>query len=956
MPEPIATAFVELRPDAAGFRGQADAEIKQALAASGDLGASVRKLGQTDISATFTPFTAGATAAVAEVETLRAAVAEIPSAIPATVGGIAGLGSAATEIKAVTAEAGALTVAAAGTVAGLAAIDREGTQVASGLKSVSSQFDDLLARNRAAQAQAKEFLATSRSAGGELEQSVRGIGQTDLASTFAPLETGARSAVAEVGALAAAVAAVPATVGGIGGLDTAGTEIAAVASQANALTAASEGTAAGLAAVGAEGIQTATGLRSVSVQFDDLLARNRAAQAQAAEFLATSRAATLAATEEAGALHATAAAQTELGRARAATPRTPLIPAGGSILPLVALFAGVQALGELSSALRVSGNDATTWEGKLRNAGASILSLDVIGAFKALTNSAHEFGVEEIKLIENSPKLVTALKEIGQGTALAKGQLAALESLTRVPAEAQQRVAEAAFGGNADDQLAALREEGQRLKEQTDEARKVGVGSEGLHVALADLFAKRAAIRAQIQQITGHQQESLLAGLAEAVTDATLNKDVAATERALLNEKAALLGILIPFAASAEERRKFKEQLIGVDRQLEQQQTEIQAEIKRHHDAMISAAVAPTEVVITDATLTGSLQAELFAAGAKADLLKLLIAVETDAATREELKNELIAANQQVETIQGQIAAENQRHADAMKEKRLAAHQALIDSFGLALQRTEIAEQRAVQQESLDGQRKAIKERISILKKEAAALTGGEAAQATLALIAAENSLANLNKDAVRARIAAREQTLRDNVTLAQLDDASTNDDRAQLQRLIAFEKGQAHNLKLSVAERRKHLIDQRQAEKELKDLLGETKKDGASFARLSFEFLKTQQGFASSLASNLLPPTPKVNVGGGTQKPAPTVPSSPEPRPPVGRPSPFAPPAPEPAVGAAALRQAGGTGVSSGQGETLIHLSRETLRAIREGNRSNAHPEAHHSRRVQAASMETGW
>lgn len=776
----------------------------------------------------------------------------------------------------------------------------------------------------------------------QVAASLSKIGTVNLTGTLAPVVAGAKTAVTEVEALTAAVTAVPAALPLAVGLADAGKQIAAVTVEAAALGEGTSASAAGLASVAAESGAATTGLKSVSAEFTDLIARNRAAQAQSESFLVTSRQQTAAALEQAGALKANAGAQGELTAAREAGAGAARIPIAGSILGIAALFAGVQALGQLSAALKVSGNEASSWSGKLRNAGSAILSGDVIGVFKALTHSSHDFSLEELVLIERSPKVASALKEIGLGADVAKSQLKALQGLTQVPAQAQARVAEAQFSGSSADQISALREEGQRLKEQTDQARLVGTGSAGLSAALADLFKQRTTIRNQIQSLIGKQQEGVLSGLAESVTDAQLSGDVSKITQALLNEKAALLGVLIPFAASADIRRKFKEELLSVNKEIESIQADLIAEEKRHHDEMISSFSQFGDELILTLELAGDsdlAQKALEAAlRGRANLLKLLLAVETDRDTRIALLQQLQAVNGQIESIEQQRAQTAKDHAAKVKTAAADAHQSLLDSLGLREQGLENQEALAALSGSVSKQREILQKQIALFKEEAAntELTLSERRTAVAKQIAAEAELKQLNRQATRDRIANLEQTLQDNVTLASFTEKTTVDDANALRRLIAFEKKQAHNQALSVAERRAHLIAQKRAEQDLANLTKQAKTDGASFQKQSFEFLKTQHGFASTIASNLLPPTPNVAVGGGF----------------APRSSPFATPATTSPV--EDLRASGGQGVSRGQGETLITLGRRQLAALQRLNAGVAHPEAAQTRRSQGAVMET--
>lgn len=68
----------------------------------------------------------------------------------------------------------------------------------------------------------------------------------------------------------------------------------------------------------------------------------------------------------------------------------------------IAAVAGYQAIQQLSAALRVSGAEATSTEGKFRNLGASLLQGDVVGGFKALRVEPELAAEQMDKLVRES--------------------------------------------------------------------------------------------------------------------------------------------------------------------------------------------------------------------------------------------------------------------------------------------------------------------------------------------------------------------------------------------------------------------------------------------------------------------------------------------------------------------------------------------------------------------------
>lgn len=802
------------------------------------------------------------------------------------------------------------------------------------------------------------------------------IGKIDLAGTLAPAVAVASTATQEINALAAAVSSVPTTLGSDlgGGLQQAATDTAALGSESLTLS-----------------NSLSTSATAAGTLFQKLETAKAATQGLATATLAQAEASQTAATEENHLFSIRARGTHGQGVG-------PFRIAGAGLAAGVGIFTAVHALNELKTSLEVSGNDALTFRGRMQNLGASLVGGDIVGAFKALANNARSFSLEELKIIEQSPKLLASLKAIGHGGDIQKSQLVALQTLSSPPSRASERVAETAFSGTPKSQISALREEGQRLAEQIKTAREIGKGSDGLNVALEVLFGKRKAVRDQIAALTAKEVANQLAPFEDAIANAKTSGDPGRVLRALQREKTALQAIIVAKESDAQTRKDAQKKLASVNAEIENTQQAIVQQEKDHRQKMIQLALLPSEEAVLNAELGGSKTAEIDALRGRAAELGRLIAKAKDRDERITLKNELISVNSQIESIQQGIVDEAKRHAHEMKQKAQEAHQAVLDSFSLRDLRTQVEQELGVQRQNLQLQRDAINKRIAIFKEEVKTLTGAEQAGAQLALIQAQESLTQLNKTATRDAISKKEQTLKDNVTLAGPEDTgplrrliafekkqarnrklsvaerrthliearndeksllrdqisakeqelkdnvtlagftekTTTDDAAALRKQIAFERTQAHNRKLSRAERRAHLIEERAAERALRDL---QKADAAAFQKMSFEFLNTQQGFAANLAGNLLGST--GGLVGGSSATLPTVAP-----PPItgGR-----------AVDAEVTRGAGGSAPRANQLEMLIHLARQQITQLQLLRGANAHPEARTSRVLSHTGTEVG-
>lgn len=483
--------------------------------------------------------------------------------------------------------------------------------------------------------------------------------------------------------------------------------------------------------------------------------------AQAGKIATSGMQAAAAATrEETVAINQAAAAEENLVRVRSrrASAVGAFRFAGVGLIAGSAIFGLTKAIGDLQNMLVVTGNEAATFQGKLRNTGAALLSGDVVGALKALTNETVTYGHEQLEIINETPRMTAELLEAGRGADLLRSRL---EELAHVGAEPvaqfiQAQIAQARQQNDPRALRAALEKASEQVDEALDEAKElrgpqkelteeiksrreeltevreqlanldsaqadrltfnVQTGQVGtvfdnlkkreqtlvdelnafvqqrdgtlpaFHAAEESLANAKREQEAAIDEAIAAEAESVLAPLAEAVTDAALTGDANRILAALRREAAGLRRVIEGFEGSAEDRKKFKDDLLALNRTIESTQKEIADEAERHRQAMIDARLAPSEEAVIDAELSGA--SVIPALQARANDIQSILATglingkKISRDQRVALKNELKQVNGQIESEQDRIAAETERHKTEMKSKLDAADQAFLDTIG----------------------------------------------------------------------------------------------------------------------------------------------------------------------------------------------------------------------------------------------------------------------------------
>lgn len=317
-------------------------------------------------------------------------------------------------------------------------------------------------------------------------------------------------------------------------------------------------------------------------------------------------------------------------------------------------------------------------------------------------------------------------------------------------------------------------------------------------------------------------------------------------------------------------------------------------------------------------------------------------------ALRRSLRVQAAQAQAQIDALNSQEASDaktaRDKNVQAAKDRAEAAYQ---ERLGIAQANLRLAESTtgtlADDVRAEIGLVKVLNARVASFRKGTA---DRRAAQADLT--DAQNQVKTLRAEEVSNTLAAREDLLKDNLTLAQFS-KPLGDDRRALNALEQFYAARVAESKAGSVARRKWKIELERTKAEIADLDKTAKETSAAekklFTEQSYSFLTEQQGFAANLASNLIGDTHGLVGGTGPAAPTPILPSLPKPIVPLPAAS---------ALASVATREAGGRPPSGTQLDQLIQLTRESLVTLRLIRAGSAHPEAKSSRALASAATES--
>ena len=174
----------------------------------------------------------------------------------------------------------------------------------------------------------------------------------------------------------------------------------------------------------------------------------------------------------------------------------------------VAAAVGLQALGEASKALRVTGAEAATTEGRFRNLGAELLSGNVVGGLKAIASGAmlsndqiERMGVLAYASTDALDAMISKLESAG-GTFAGVAEKLKLVNVSARDLRIQdaQSVAGRETGTKGlQDKLEAQRRRGQFIRDQLDTAKPGTVAYTKLNAQLTTAVNERRSIEKQIE-------------------------------------------------------------------------------------------------------------------------------------------------------------------------------------------------------------------------------------------------------------------------------------------------------------------------------------------------------------------------------------------------------------------------------------------------------------------------
>lgn len=232
-------------------------------------------------------------------------------------------------------------------------------------------------------------------------------------------------------------------------------------------------------------------------------------------------------------------------------------------------------------------------------------------------------------------------------------------------------------------------------------------------------------------------------------------------------------------------------------------------------------------------------------------------------------KERLLAIIREREQLEDSIAADAKKASDDAQKARNEADQAVLDSLGTRESRLVNAQIKAQANESLANDIKAAIALRNFFKRSIAEIRRtvkdaqterAAVAAATRDYITARQEVADLyrqRRDADREERQAKAEAALEGFSLdVQIAEALGNRgaeikarerEIAAIRRLMSAEK-------VGSNERKRLRLELITKQKELRELKGEAAKANQAFSEMTFEFLRTQQGFGANLLGNLIP------------------------------------------------------------------------------------------------------
>jgi hypothetical protein len=457
------------------------------------------------------------------------------------------------------------------------------------------------------------------------------------------------------------------------------------------------------------------------------------------------------------------------------SPRA-LVGFGVAGLAIGAVFQGIQ---DLQEALKVTGDEAFTVEGRFRNLGASLLSGDVVGAFKAITVDGDTV-VETLEKVKDAAGTSSVdLRNLG-----AEGDKTA-EELSDF-ASVLERI-----GGN-DEFARAIREAAQDTQDAAQDARDLAAAWDASAQAVLDVSAAIASAGSEAAAF-GERTRGVAPGR-PAQPDNVDDTNTTSTQQAIAAARAARTQSL------KDDLQNAKDEEADARAKIENQKQIVEGRAER----LLRLENAKTEV----------------------DKVEKAIAAEAKRAAAERERDAKARS------------AEAKRLADLRGQQLRDALDFREQGLQLALQEAQATELTIADDRkallALIRFNHAKSENLNLEKKERLAALAEEKRFRT--------DLSNLNKDALADALGVRRQNLENAILAAKLtDDNGVDDEKADaaklkfLQNQVKRAKGDA----LAVAEARKELLQFRLSLKDqasggeaftLQDLFEEAAKERSEF------------------------------------------------------------------------------------------------------------------------------
>lgn len=530
-------------------------------------------------------------------------------------------------------------------------------------------------------------------------------------------------------------------------------------------------------------------------------------------------------------------------KARRAAPLGPFRLAGVGLLAGTAVFAATRALGDLSDALRVTGDDASTFEGKLRNVSASVLSGDLVGAFKALADNTKTYTTQQLLLINQTPRLTEVLKELGEASNLARSTTEALAGLGEVPQFLQTALAREEAQGDVGGQIRVLEEQLAFFERAESIARQIAQTQEQRNAILEPIFDNEARIRDQLRELREGRASGGRGGAGAPLrtTAVTGVADQLADELKALEQERDQLNESLPRGdQAASDLARQRDQLSEVNRRIEQEKANIIREQDRHaaeaRDDAVSSGGANFADAFENIAIAAVDTSELQALQREKVKLEAAIAgKEREAAGLKTSRDRLEAVNKEIEATVASIKEEQRRHAEELRGDRLQqarigvleaenfgteadVRAALVAERDLILAQLNNKKISADERERLNGQLRSVNSQIEALADAATAEAQRHADEMAQKLADAD--------DAFLRSLDRRESALRNAQTLAEASAGLADDIRVsnQLQALfreqIRVARDTINDARLkaeTIAELRAELARETQNERDLR-------------------------------------------------------------------------------------------------------------------------------------------